>query len=196
MASRTLLLLRRRQALVTSIVHRTVKRQAARSLASSSSSFTKPAVIVASQHDSNASSSSLPLTAFYAAAALTGAAWIQSQQDTPCSTAAATAWDPTIRTKPTPQPRNVMLHRMRSVRGRNLEDKYNVDWDTVLGEGAYGSVHPARLAATGEKVSHSFSHRAWFSPDRIFILHSGARQNPFFPHHACSTFSTCRNSVT
>jgi hypothetical protein len=50
------------------------------------------------------------------------------------------------------QPRNVMLHRMRSGEGRGLNDKYNVDWNTNLGEGAYGSVHPARLAATGEKV--------------------------------------------
>jgi hypothetical protein len=46
-----------------------------------------------------------------------------------------------------------MIHRMRSVRGRELDDKYIVDWKTVLGEGAYGSVHPARLRATGEKVS-------------------------------------------
>ncbi len=50
------------------------------------------------------------------------------------------------------QPRNVMVHRLRSLRGRNLNEKYNVDWKTVLGEGAYGSVHPARLAATGQKV--------------------------------------------
>jgi serine/threonine protein kinase len=51
------------------------------------------------------------------------------------------------------QPRNVMLHRMRSIRGRDLNEKYRVDWKTVMGEGAYGSVHPARLAATGEKVA-------------------------------------------
>jgi serine/threonine protein kinase len=51
------------------------------------------------------------------------------------------------------QPRNVMLHRMRSVKGRGLNDKYKVDWDIVLGEGAYGYVHPARLAVTGEKVA-------------------------------------------
>jgi hypothetical protein len=51
------------------------------------------------------------------------------------------------------QPRNVMLHRMRSKAGRGLNDKYSVDWKTVLGEGAYGSVHPSRLACTGEKVS-------------------------------------------
>jgi hypothetical protein len=50
------------------------------------------------------------------------------------------------------QPKNVMLHRMRSAAGRGLTDKYSVDWKTVLGEGAYGSVHPARLASTGEKV--------------------------------------------
>lgn len=50
------------------------------------------------------------------------------------------------------QPRNVMISRMRSVAGRGLNDKYHVDWNTVLGEGAYGSVHPARLALTGEKV--------------------------------------------
>lgn len=47
---------------------------------------------------------------------------------------------------------NVMLTRMRSVSGRGLNEKYNVDWKTVLGEGAFGAVHPARLALTGEKV--------------------------------------------
>ena len=49
--------------------------------------------------------------------------------------------------------RNVMLHRMRSLRARDLSEKYRVDWRTVLGEGAYGSVHPARHFATGEKVA-------------------------------------------
>lgn len=52
-------------------------------------------------------------------------------------------------------PRNVMLHRMRSVRARNMGEKYNVDWNNTLGEGAYGSVYPARVAATGEKVRYS-----------------------------------------
>ena len=56
-----------------------------------------------------------------------------------------------VPTPPSP-PVNVTAHRMRSIRARNLSDKYKVDWKTVLGEGAYGSVHPARLAATGEKV--------------------------------------------
>ena len=60
------------------------------------------------------------------------------------------------RTMAMQQPRNVMLHRMRSGLARGLNDKYNVDWKTVLGEGAYGSVHPARLANTGEKVRQCF----------------------------------------
>ena len=50
-------------------------------------------------------------------------------------------------------PRNVMLHSRRSLRGRSLHAKYLVDWSTVLGEGAYGTVHPGRLKATGEKVA-------------------------------------------
>jgi serine/threonine protein kinase len=53
----------------------------------------------------------------------------------------------------TSSPRNVMLHHMRSIKGRSLDRKYMVDWNTVLGEGAYGSVHPARRRATGEKVA-------------------------------------------
>jgi Protein kinase domain len=53
----------------------------------------------------------------------------------------------------TPGAKNIMLHRMRSTRGRSLNDKYNIDWTVRLGEGAYGSVHPARLRATGEKVA-------------------------------------------
>lgn len=51
------------------------------------------------------------------------------------------------------KPRNAMITSRKSLRGRGLYDKYKVDWDTVLGEGAYGTVHPARLAATGEKVN-------------------------------------------
>lgn len=44
------------------------------------------------------------------------------------------------------------LGRFPSLRGHGMNEKYAVDWNMVLGEGAYGSVHPARLAATGEKV--------------------------------------------
>ena len=55
-------------------------------------------------------------------------------------------------TKSSP-PRNVMLHRMRSVRARDMREKYKIDWKTVLGEGAYGSVHPGWVTKTGDKVS-------------------------------------------
>ena len=44
------------------------------------------------------------------------------------------------------------LRQFRSINERGMSQKYTVDWKVVLGEGAYGSVHPARLAATGEKV--------------------------------------------
>ena len=71
---------------------------------------------------------------------------------------------PTIRTEAEPRRKgsvnnnrrhslNVMLTRMKSLSGRGLNEKYKVDWNTVLGEGAFGSVHPARLALTGEKVA-------------------------------------------
>ena len=70
------------------------------------------------------------------------------------------------------QPRNVMpLHRMTSTAGRGLKDKYKVDWKTVLGEGAYGSVHPARVAKTGEKVR------------KISII-----ENPFLSDYASRTY--------
>jgi len=50
--------------------------------------------------------------------------------------------------------RKSKLNRTLSLRGHiSLEEKYNIEWDIVLGEGAYGSVHPARLAATGEKLA-------------------------------------------
>lgn len=65
----------------------------------------------------------------------------------------AEAWNASVNPASEPR-RNIMLHRMRSLRGRHLDDKYNVDWKTVLGEGAYGSVHPARLATTGQKVRY------------------------------------------
>jgi len=80
-------------------------------------------------------------------------AFVAGQED---SSEASESWIQKIRTlcEPRGQPKNVMLHRKRSLRGRSLNEKYNVNWHTVLGEGAYGSVHPARLAATGEKVSY------------------------------------------
>lgn len=70
----------------------------------------------------------------------------------PTPTSASSLLSSSSSKTPTSQPRNVMIHRMRSLKGRGLNEKYRVDWHTVLGEGAYGSVHPARVAATGEKV--------------------------------------------
>eukprot|EP00594_Rhizosolenia_setigera_P005476 CAMPEP_0178949188 /NCGR_PEP_ID=MMETSP0789-20121207/5897_1 /TAXON_ID=3005 /ORGANISM="Rhizosolenia setigera, Strain CCMP 1694" /LENGTH=852 /DNA_ID=CAMNT_0020629653 /DNA_START=178 /DNA_END=2736 /DNA_ORIENTATION=- len=61
--------------------------------------------------------------------------------------------------------RNVMLHRKRSVRARHLDDKYIVDWSTVMGEGAYGSVHPARLRQTGQKVALKRISKRYTSAD-------------------------------
>ena len=53
--------------------------------------------------------------------------------------------------EPIRQPRNVMLHRMRSAAGRGLNDKYNVDWTTVLG---------GKICSCGLKVpSHCVTSR-------------------------------------
>jgi len=93
------------------------------------------------------------------AALLIGSAQQQDAPTASCDAATATAWQKTTEIEPkairklTNNPKNVMLHRMRSLRARTMTDKYKVDWDTVIGEGAYGSVHPARLALTGEKVA-------------------------------------------
>ena len=58
-------------------------------------------------------------------------------------------------------PSSSLLHRYsKDKNGKNKKDdnlpmnkKYNIDWSNVLGEGAYGKVHLARVAATGEKVA-------------------------------------------
>jgi hypothetical protein len=107
------------------------------------------------QQQSDSSSSSSDAVAAALVAAVAGGALYSS-----CDTKATFSIPQltTARTEPRRfmsmnQPRNVMLHRMRSKAGRGLNDKYSVDWKTILGEGAYGSVHPARLACTGEKVS-------------------------------------------
>ena len=55
------------------------------------------------------------------------------------------------------QPRNVMLHRMRSTRARHLGEKYKVDWKTCLGEGAYAQVFPGKTER-GEKVCNILSN--------------------------------------
>ena len=58
-------------------------------------------------------------------------------------------------------PRAANLRQFRSINDRGMSQKYIVDWKVVLGEGAYGSVHPARLAATGEKVRKLVVHEYW-----------------------------------
>jgi len=55
--------------------------------------------------------------------------------------------------RPNDKPRSVMLHRLRSVKARSLQDKYDINWEVVLGEGAYGAVYPGKLRSTGEKAS-------------------------------------------
>jgi len=87
----------------------------------------------------------------------------------------AKGWSSNVNRKSEPR-RNVMLHRMRSVRARHLDDKYNVYWKNVLGEGAYGSVHPARLAATGQKVSQ-FKVMMLLLMLIFFIFHSYCNVN-------------------
>lgn len=69
----------------------------------------------------------------------------------PASEAAALGKSKSIR--PNDKPRNVMLHRLRSVKARSLQDKYDINWEVVLGEGAYGAVYPGKLRSTGEKAS-------------------------------------------
>ena len=46
-----------------------------------------------------------------------------------------------------------MLQHRRSRLSRDLEDKYDPNWKNVLGEGAYGSVHLAKVKETGETVA-------------------------------------------
>ena len=41
-----------------------------------------------------------------------------------------------------------------SITGPTLEKTYMVDFDSVLGQGSYGSVHPAIIKETGELVSN------------------------------------------
>jgi len=50
---------------------------------------------------------------------------------------------------------DAQITRSRLPKTKNANDLYStykVDWNTVLGEGAYGRVYPARHRNTGEKV--------------------------------------------
>jgi hypothetical protein len=130
--------------------------------------------------------------AVMAAAVASGALYSMSNMESACDTKTVTTISlPPMPTTTEPRrhmsvrdPKNVMLHRMRSLAGRGLNNKYNVDWNTVIGEGAYGSVYPARLACTGEKVSR-FPH----SPSVIFETRGALLDSK------CSDFAT-RDSST
>lgn len=113
-------------------------------------------VTVAGEQLNHDSQTPLFSSALLAAALLLSSVSIEGDSNTIQCDAAAfspSPSSPSATNNPSRKPRNVMLHRMRSIRARNLEEKYNVNWAHCLGEGAYGSVHPARLAATGEKVA-------------------------------------------
>ena len=104
------------------------------------------------RNESNSHIGSLGALAFVATAAVLFVESDQSNKISSCEMAAAPRLDANRPRKLSKQAQNVMIHSRRSLRARTLDDKYNIDWDTVIGEGAYGSVHPGRLAATGEKV--------------------------------------------
>eukprot|EP00977_Amphora_coffeiformis_P004490 scaffold965_cov158-Amphora_coffeaeformis.AAC.14 len=72
-----------------------------------------------------------------------------------------------------------------------MSQKYTVDWKVVLGEGAYGSVHPARLAATGEKVRrplYNSTHRGMIRTEKCLAV---GEMNNFFSRssYACVLFA-------
>ena len=110
----------------------------------------KAAIAADNQH--NGSSAATAAALLLAAAAAT----LQLPQGSSTTTSTKTQNEPRrvpSRISTTLTPRASNLSRFRSITDRGMNSKYTVDWNVVLGEGAYGSVHPARLAATGEKVS-------------------------------------------
>ena len=105
----------------------------------------------ASNHQQNNGSSAAAAAAL-ALAAAAGATLLPLQGNNNTTTQNEPRRVPS-RISTTLTPRASNLSRFRSITDRGMNSKYTVDWNVVLGEGAYGSVHPARLAATGEKVS-------------------------------------------
>ena len=63
--------------------------------------------------------------------------------------------------EPVRQPRNVMLHRMRSAAGRGLNDKYKVDWKTVLG---------GKVVTRNPSLHQVWKFRTHFSQNSHFFL--------------------------
>ena len=112
------------------------------------------AAAAASNHQQNNGSSAAAAAAL-ALAAAAGATLLplQGNSNTTTTTTQNEPRRVPSRISTTLTPRASNLSRFRSITDRGMNSKYTVDWNVVLGEGAYGSVHPARLAATGEKVS-------------------------------------------
>jgi len=56
---------------------------------------------------------------------------------------------------PSHQPQHLMLHRFKSKskKARQLADKYDVDWNTVLGFGTYGAVYCGINSSNGDRVA-------------------------------------------
>lgn len=50
-------------------------------------------------------------------------------------------------------PENDTPYRTSGRGSHSLSDEYNVNWEIVIGKGAYASVYPARSLLTGEKVA-------------------------------------------
>jgi len=71
--------------------------------------------------------------------------------------------------------KNVMIRSFRSKLSRNLEDKYLIDWNCALGEGAYGKVYLAKNKTTKEeaalkKIDKRYTDTAVFKTETAALL--------------------------
>jgi len=71
--------------------------------------------------------------------------------------------------------KNVMIRSFRSKLSRNLEDKYLIDWNCALGEGAYGKVYLAKNKTTQEeaalkKIDKRYTDTAVFKTETAALL--------------------------
>lgn len=81
---------------------------------------------------------------------------VHSQVSATCDEALIPPWtksESSATVCPNRKPRNVMLHRFRSNKARHLPEKYDVDWNTVLGFGTYGAVYSGKKSSNGERVA-------------------------------------------
>ncbi|GKY91862.1 hypothetical protein MPSEU_000157800 [Mayamaea pseudoterrestris] len=70
---------------------------------------------------------------------------------------------------------SLLHHQPQLQSSETLEHKYVVDFDTVLGQGSYGCVHPAYIKETGElvalkKISRKFTSTAEFENETSALL--------------------------